>query len=175
MGGGEGTILRSGGYYYHLIEAPDRSLACFTSPGEQNWVLGLLRSETWLPAGRWTPFSVMPTVMPVVKQGCYIQYHRLFADASRQDTVYLELWADNWMQIHKLVGGQAALPVVARPPPESTPNCTTKMSCAASCEDLVVCPSDGTMYCCADHVHCGGQHRCASQPELVGCACTRGR
>ena len=53
------------------------SLGCLTTPGQQNWVLGLLRSKTFAPTGQWHQAS-NPTVVPVVKQGCYIQYHRLF-------------------------------------------------------------------------------------------------
>lgn len=53
------------------------SLACFTAPGQQNWVLGLLRAPGFLPTGRWAQAN-NPAVVPAVKQGCYIQYHRLF-------------------------------------------------------------------------------------------------
>ena len=56
------------------------SLGCFTTPGQQNWVLGLLRSQRFGPSGTWQQaLPSNPTVIPAVKQGCYIQYHRLFA------------------------------------------------------------------------------------------------
>lgn len=118
VGGGAASILRSGDYYYMLIEAPDISLGCLTAVGQQNWVLGLLRAPAaaFLPTTQWAPFSAVPTVVPVVKQGCYIQYARIFADA---DGVYLTYWADNWLQFHVLVPGAAPLPVVAGPPPTS--------------------------------------------------------
>jgi hypothetical protein len=74
VGGGEGTILRSGSYLYMLIEAPDITLGCLTTPGQQNWPLGLLRSPTFsFPTGQWEQFSVEPTVIPIIKEGCYIQ------------------------------------------------------------------------------------------------------
>jgi hypothetical protein len=74
VGGGEGTILRSGSYLYMLIEAPDITLGCLTTPGQQNWPLGLLRSPTFaLPTGQWEQFAVEPTVIPIIKEGCYIQ------------------------------------------------------------------------------------------------------
>jgi hypothetical protein len=72
-------------------------------------------------------------VVPQVKQGCYIQYHRLFRDRSR-GTTYLEYWADNWMQVHKLVPGAGVLPIIAGSPPPTVANCTTKASCEATCE-----------------------------------------
>jgi hypothetical protein len=37
VGGGEGTMMRSGDYWYHIIEAPDVSLGCLQ---DQNWVRG---------------------------------------------------------------------------------------------------------------------------------------
>src|SRR5690349_18138593 len=74
VGGGEGTILRSGSYIYMLIEAPDITLGCLTTPGQQNWPLGLLRSPTFaFTTGQWEQFSVEPTVVPIIKEGCYIQ------------------------------------------------------------------------------------------------------
>eukprot|EP00051_Salpingoeca_urceolata_P009380 m.114110 g.114110 ORF g.114110 m.114110 type:complete len:569 (-) comp16278_c0_seq2:25-1731(-) len=121
VGGGEGTMLYSphDNYFYHLIEAPDLSLGCLTTPGKQNWVLGLLRSKSLAaPSGQWQQFAVEATVIPAVKQGCYIQYHRLFADVA-DGQVYLEFWADNWMQLFRLVPGGAALPIIAGPPPEN--------------------------------------------------------
>jgi hypothetical protein len=102
---------------YMLIEAPDVNLGCHPEPGVQNWVLGLLRSKTFSRAGTWEQFGddggSSPTVVPAVKEGCYIQYHRLFAD---EFGTYLEYWAgfgSGWMQVHKLVPGKGALPIVA--------------------------------------------------------------
>ena len=116
VGGGEGSIVASGDFMYQLIEAPDLTLGCETAPGVQNWVLGLSRAPAFefLATGLWHDFSVVPTVVPIVKQGCYIQYHRLFTDASG---IYLTFWADNWLQVHVLVPGVGALPVIAGPPP----------------------------------------------------------
>ena len=66
--------MRSGSYLYHIIEAPDITLGCLTTPGVQNWVLGLLRAPTFAyTSGQWAQFVVEPVVVPVVKQGCYIQ------------------------------------------------------------------------------------------------------
>jgi len=36
-----------------LIEAPDISLGCMTEPGVQNWVIGLIRSKSWLASDLW--------------------------------------------------------------------------------------------------------------------------
>lgn len=113
VGGGEGTMLFQNGTFHHLIEAPDISLGCLTTPGQQNWVLGLLRSPTFRPTLGWAQ-ARNPAVVPAVKQGCYIQYHRLFEDSTN---TYLEFWADNWMQVLQLAPGPAAWPIVAGPPP----------------------------------------------------------
>jgi len=116
VGGGEGTMLKSGDYFYHLIEAPDITLGCLGTPGQQNWVLGLSRAKSFVPSPQWAAFKVSPTVVPVVKQGCYIQYHRLFA--SGPNNIYLEFWtAAGYMQIWKLVPGPGPLPIVAGAPP----------------------------------------------------------
>ena len=115
VGGGEGSIMVTpDGYLNMLIEAPDVTLGCIQ---DQNWVLGLLRAPSfqWV-SGQWHQFVVEPVVVPAVKQGCYIQYHRLFADVATGD-VYLEFWAGNWMQLFRLVPGAAALPIVAGVPP----------------------------------------------------------
>lgn len=118
VGGGEGSIYRGNGsdYMYQLIEAPDITLGCLTQPGAQNWVLGLSRAPALLPTGQWAPFTVVPTVVPAIKQGCYIQYHRLFQDAAT-GTMHLSFWADNWLQIFQLMPGAGPLPIVAGPPP----------------------------------------------------------
>eukprot|EP01012_Entosiphon_sulcatum_P036782 TRINITY_DN4698_c0_g1_i2.p1 TRINITY_DN4698_c0_g1~~TRINITY_DN4698_c0_g1_i2.p1 ORF type:complete len:385 (+),score=32.69 TRINITY_DN4698_c0_g1_i2:22-1176(+) len=119
VGGGEGSIhLAEDGFMYQLIEAPDISLGCYTTPGKQNWVLGLLRSSTFAPTGQWEQLPAQsgnPAVVPTVKQGCYIQYHRLFADSI---ATYLEYWADNWMQVFEIVPGNPQIPFVAGPPPQ---------------------------------------------------------
>lgn len=97
---------------YELIEAPDMSLSC--RGNGQNWVLGLLRSTTFQRSPNWEQFApAMPLVIPETKVGCFIQYHRLFADSRG---TYLEYWAgDNsgWMHILQLVPGAGSLPIVA--------------------------------------------------------------
>ncbi|KAH3757065.1 arabinan endo-1,5-alpha-L-arabinosidase [Pelomyxa schiedti] len=114
VGGGEGTIAISGDYYYQLIEAPDESLGCLGAG--QNWVLGLMRSPVFGKTGTWEMFMVEPTVVPIEKVGCYIQYHRLFID--QYNNVFMEYWADNTMQIYQLVAsGPGDLPIVAGPAP----------------------------------------------------------
>lgn len=66
------------GYMYQLIEAPDITLGCLTKPGVQNWVLGLVRAKSFLPSPQWQQIGGSeagnPTVIPAIKQGCYIQY-----------------------------------------------------------------------------------------------------
>lgn len=57
VGGGEGTtIIGDDGYKYMIIEAPDLSLGCDTTPGVQNWVIGLVRSQTWAQSDKWEEF-----------------------------------------------------------------------------------------------------------------------
>jgi hypothetical protein len=118
VGGGEGSILLAGDFMYELIEAPDISLGCLTTPGEQNWVLGLLRAPAgeFLPTGMWQGLGSNPFVVPVQKIGCYIQYHRLFWF---NGTMHLSYWADGWLQIFEVSvpGPFPSLPIVAGPPP----------------------------------------------------------
>ena len=118
VGSGEGTILVSHDFMYQLIEAPDLTLGCDTVVGKQNWVLGLSRAPrgAFLATGQWEQYAVSPIVVPVVKQGCYIQYHRIFYYNA---TLYMSYWADNWLQMFALTGSGpfASLPIVAGPPP----------------------------------------------------------
>ena len=100
VGGGEASIIdnrHDDGYLYQLIESPDISLACLGA--EQNWVLGLLRSHSFARSGEWEQLPARnPLVVPAVKHGCYLQYGRLFVDASRGAS-YMEVWAggpDGW-------------------------------------------------------------------------------
>ena len=122
VGGGEGSItIGNDGYMYELIEAPDISLGC--KGKGQNWVLGLLRSKTFSATGTWENFKyAKPLVVPIIKIGCYIQYHRIFYDRFRDHT-YLEFWTmggeygTGWMHIFKLVnipkGESSELPIIA--------------------------------------------------------------
>ena len=122
VGGGEGSItIGNDGYMYELIEAPDISLGC--KGKGQNWVLGLLRSKTFSATGTWENFKyAKPLVVPIIKIGCYIQYHRIFYDRFRGHT-YLEFWTmggeygTGWMHIFKLInipkGESSELPIIA--------------------------------------------------------------
>jgi len=117
VGGGEGSILINGDYYYQLIESPDISLACLTEYNVQNWVLGLLRAPNlYFYSGQWEQFSVNPTIIPWEKFGCALQYHRLFTD---NINIYLSYWINDFptgatsMKIFRLVNGTAPLPMVA--------------------------------------------------------------
>lgn len=113
VGGGEGSIVRSGGYMYQIIEAPDVSLGCV---GQQNWVLGLLRAPDldFLPTGGWQQFYVMPTVVPAVKTGCYIQYQRLFYHNGLLHFAYWAGVGGGSYHITALTGaGAGTFPIVA--------------------------------------------------------------
>jgi len=121
VGGGEGTILKSGDYYYQLIEATETNLWC---QDDQWWLLGLVRSTSLTSiSGEWEQFKVDPTVIPQNKNGCSEQYHRLFVD---NDTIYLSYWVLDYslvdktiktqMQIFKLVPGAGKLPMIASIP-----------------------------------------------------------
>jgi len=121
VGSGEGTITVSGDFMYQLIEAPDITLGCETTIGVQNWVLGLSRAPrgAFLATGQWQQYAVSPLVVPIVKSGCYIQYHRIFFFNA---TLYVTYWADSWLQIFVLSGEGpfASLPIVAGPPLDAT-------------------------------------------------------
>jgi len=118
IGGGEGSILISGDYYYELIEAPDISLICLTTEGVQNWVLGLLRSPALSPSGQWEQ-KQNPTIVPWRKFGCALQYHRIFSDGSN---VYLSYYIIDFstttleLKIFQLVPGTPIIPMVASMP-----------------------------------------------------------
>ncbi len=117
VGGGEGSIMRSGDYWYELIEAPDISLQCLTQEGVQNWVLGFMRAPLLsYTSGEWDVFYIDPTIVPWEKYGCALQYHRIFSDPHG---IYLSYWINDFatnqtqMQIYQLVPGYAKLPIVA--------------------------------------------------------------
>lgn len=119
VGGGEATtIVGSDGYKYMIIEAPDLSLGCDVRPGVQNWVIGLVRSKTWAQTDKWEQFKVNPMLVPWRKQGCAIQYHRLFIDRSYR-RLYLAYWIfdqnKGGLKVYQLNEGQGPLPLVADP------------------------------------------------------------
>lgn len=63
------------GYYYHLIEAPDLSLGCLQTPGQQNWVLGLLRSSSLAtPTGGWEQISADGKNPSACRPGVHFAY-----------------------------------------------------------------------------------------------------
>jgi hypothetical protein len=94
IGGGEGTIIRSGDYYYQIIEAPDVSLSCQFQYEAQNWVVGLLRSPSlYYESGKWEQVDANPVFVPWRKWGCGIQYHRFFY---YQDNTYVTMWIYDW-------------------------------------------------------------------------------
>jgi len=91
-GGGQASILKDGQYYYMLIEAADKNLAC--TPNQQ-WVYGLLRSPS-LEATNWENLpngknAIIFTTKEKDSQGntlpCGVQYARLFRDANNE--IYL--------------------------------------------------------------------------------------
>mmetsp|Transcript_24196 Transcript_24196/g.63182 ORF Transcript_24196/g.63182 Transcript_24196/m.63182 type:complete len:410 (-) Transcript_24196:159-1388(-) len=112
-GGGEGSIIRSGYWMYHLIEVPQNGLSC---GGYNPWPLALVRSQWFAPSGQWEQYpDLEPIVVPLNPTGCFIQYHRLFYDPFRR-AIYVEYWtmADNGtMEVFKLVPGKGSLPIVA--------------------------------------------------------------
>jgi hypothetical protein len=116
VGGGEGSILKSGDYYYQLIEAPDISLGCLITLNTQNWVLGLLRAPDFLPSGKWAQY-INPTIVPWIKVGCAVQYHRIFSDG---DQIYLSYYILDFqttnlqLQLFQLVPGKPTLPIIAK-------------------------------------------------------------
>lgn len=116
VGGGEGSMVRSGDYFYHLIEAPDISLNCDVTLGEQNWVLGLLRSPTLATvSGQWEQIHFNPAFKPAKKYGCGLQYHRIFHDG---DDFFFSMFVIDFgvnnliMKIWKVGSGITTFPVV---------------------------------------------------------------
>ncbi|CAF1220063.1 unnamed protein product [Rotaria sordida] len=120
VGGGEGSMVKSGDYYYHLIEAPDGTLNCDTTLGEQNWVLGLLRSPTLSArSGEWEQIHYSPAFKPAKKYGCGLQYHRIFRDG---DDFFFSMFVIDFgvnnltMKIWKVVPGKTYFPVMVSYP-----------------------------------------------------------
>ena len=116
VGGGEGSMVQSGDYFYHLIEAPDGTLNCDTTLGEQNWVLGLLRSPTLSArSGEWEQVHFNPAFKPAKKYGCGLQYHRVFRDG---DDFFFSMFVLDFgvnnltMKVWKVVPGKTYFPVV---------------------------------------------------------------
>lgn len=116
VGGGEGSMVQSGDYFYHLIEAPDGTLNCDTTLGEQNWVLGLLRSPTLSArSGEWEQVHFNPAFKPAKKYGCGLQYHRVFRDGDDYffSMFVLDFSVNNLtMKVWKVVPGTTYFPVV---------------------------------------------------------------
>lgn len=116
IGGGEGSMVKSGDYFYHLIEAPDETLGCDTKLGEQNWVLGLLRSPTLSArSGEWEQVHFNPAFKPAKKYGCGLQYHRVFRDGEDYffSMFVIDFGVNNLtMKVWKVVPGTTHFPVV---------------------------------------------------------------
>eukprot|EP00664_Eupelagonemidae_sp_cell27_P000002 gene2-2211_t len=128
-GGGEGSIVVSGDYMYHLIEAPGGSLSC---GGTRQWPLALVRATTFLPSPQWEQLpGGEPAVVPLEPTGCYIQYHRLFYDPKR-DAYYLEYWTmagGGVMQVYKLVAGRGPQPIIVGGPQTPAPPTLPPSAC----------------------------------------------
>jgi len=87
VGGGAATTLKdSDGFYYKIIEASDRNLACTSG---QNWTFGLMRSRD-IAAHRWESLPRNPIVTDPMLRGCGIQYPNLFKDANGD--IYFMFW-----------------------------------------------------------------------------------
>lgn len=118
VGGGEGDILISGDYMYELIEAPDISLGCDLTLGQQNWVIGLMRSPNFGISGTWEEFPRNPMIIPWHKVGCTIQYHRIFYDSSLGKS-FVSFFVGDYvlnhiqMKVYEINPGAGAIPLVA--------------------------------------------------------------
>jgi len=124
VGGGAGWVLKSGDYFYQLIEAPDISLLCLGP--RQNWVFGLLRSPVlWAVSGTWEQFGaeltqsgLNPIIVPALQWGCALQYDQIFQS---EDSIYLSYWYYNnsppqltvSFELFRLVPGADLFPMVA--------------------------------------------------------------
>ncbi|WP_221469126.1 hypothetical protein [Cohnella nanjingensis] len=84
VGGGAGSMIQEGSYYYHLVEAADVNLACTSN---QNWDYGLFRSSS-LTNTTWDQF---PRGNPVIYSSrasedangilpCNVQYAGMYKD-----------------------------------------------------------------------------------------------
>ena len=79
----------------------------------------------------------------------------------------ISMTAFRW-HIYQLVAGGAPLPMTWPGPkqaPPPLPDCSSDASCKASCSGYASCPSDGEWYCCADMLHCTGQHLCSGTTQ----------
>jgi hypothetical protein len=84
IGGGAATTIKSGDYYYTLIEAPNVSLACLDG---QYWPIGLIRSSNIAESsGNWEHALNNPIIKPLGNFACALQYARFIKDG---DEVYL--------------------------------------------------------------------------------------
>eukprot|EP01084_Bolivina_argentea_P224409 379476_1 len=131
VGGGAGTILYDGNYYYHIIETMDEALTCDTSLGAQNWVEAILRLPTFDGvSGTWEQLhdgsnvvANEPIVVPWKVYGCGLQYQRLFKN-DIDGSVYFSIWINdfsngyNEMHVYQLVDvvtNNVTLPIVVQP------------------------------------------------------------
>lgn len=140
VGGGEGTIIYDGNYYYHIIETMDQSLVCYTQLGYQNWVHALLRSPSLnAKSGTWqqlhssnnsSKYVNEPVVVPWKKYGCGLQYHRLFKDDIKHN-VYFATWindfSNGWNQLNiyklaQMTQNNGIVPIVVAPFNETSAN-----------------------------------------------------
>lgn len=108
IGGGASSILKSGDYYYMLIETPTKNLAC--TPG-QNWPFMLFRSLDIARSGRWeaypgNPFIPDPYFAAQPNSAfCGLQYAQWIQDAS----------ADIYLQYQDTLAGKTRLRPLQKP------------------------------------------------------------
>lgn len=79
IGVGAANSIKSNGKYYMMVEAADLSLTC--RPG-QNWVFGLVRSNSLSKSGTWEHYPDNPYVVNqnVAPGGCGLQYMNFMRD-----------------------------------------------------------------------------------------------
>ena len=116
IGSGESSSLRGpGGDIYQVIEAADVELTCDTTPGQQWWPLGVVRSPAWAPSPSWQQARTSPLMVgPHV--GCSLQYNSLWRDDVRGKTWWAVWNVDfvkgcSWWHMFALEWAPAALPM----------------------------------------------------------------
>lgn len=143
VGGTAAHILRQGGYFYMVIEAPTFSISCIRG---QRWFAGLARSTRLAAAGRWENFAQNPFLTHPVSPGtaCGLQYAKLWQDGGR---VFLDYEEGDVEHLLALVPGKAKCPIQLK-----------DGRCIGGVNDVSLCPGcayNGRCYA-SGHTECVG-------------------
>lgn len=97
IGGGAAATIKSGDYYYTLIEAPTLNLACV--PG-QVWPIGMIRSTNIAESsGKWESALNNPIIKPLGNFPCALQYARFIKDGDELYLYYYRKTSENSYEV----------------------------------------------------------------------------